>query len=796
MLRAFESRRPHFTILMAVLLLVGGLLDFRPAQGQDASPEMIREAARRTGMSEEEIRAYLAKKQGGTQGGGAAVVQEPGREDLEGIDDSAGTSPFRDFEDTIRLPFDTGLTPMNADSLGLLADLAEEVAGIPEFFGADFFSLDPGMFAPPSFGPVPADYRLGVGDEVVVNAWGAIEFQETRIVDRDGSIILPRGGKVACSGQTLEQVQAEVRRTLARSHSTIDTGDGGDTTVEVSLGRLRSIRVFVVGAVQRPGSFEVSSVARMLAALYAAGGPTADGTMRQIRLVREAQTIAEMDLYSYLLEGKRVDDAALRDGDTIFVPDVGRRVSITGEVKRPLIYEMKPGETLGTLLNFSGGFEPEAVVEMVHIKRVVPPAERRPGQPDYTYLDIPFDPVSMQPLDEKAVLLDGDEITVGRIQELVDHYVDVSGLVKIPGRYQWYEGMTVEELLESAGGMMPEAYQDNAVIDRTSPQGRFLQVSVSLKAGGRSTILQSGDHLRIFARWENMDRPMVTISGEIHEPMEVFWREGMSLRDLILKAGGLKRNADRLRVEVARLAEGARESRDIGTRPDNNVEIETMELDADFLSRPGGFMLKPWDRIYVRGLPWWDDQSTVELHGEVFYPGTFSLIRQDERLSSLVARAGGLKPDAYPAGARVVRVRDDVGNIAIDLAKALANPGSPQDIILSEGDRLYIPNQMFTVKVVGEVGFPTSLVFEEGLGINDYVNRAGGYLEMADKDRARVVWPNGLSLPNEGGNKVKAGSTIIVPTKPPEDGKNTWEMIRDITSIVASLATVYVVVTK
>lgn len=787
--------------LCLVLIFFGWFLGGGPLRAQDASPQMLKEASRRTGLSEEEIKEYLARKNGVAGKAEAAEMDEPGRDELEGIDDTAGTAGrFLDFDQTILLPFDESRARDLADTLDLVETMLAGAAEGPDYFGADFFSLEAGLFSPPSFGPVPASYRLGVGDEVIVNAWGAIEFQETRVVDRDGCIILPKGGKVVCAGQTLDQVQDAVRRTLARFHSTIDTGEGGDTTVEVLLGRLRSIRVFVVGAVERPGSYELSSVSRVLTALYAAGGPTADGSMRRIRLVREAETVAEMDLYTYLLQGKRIDDVSLREGDTVFVPDVGPRVRISGEVKRPTLYEMIEGESLSDLLAYCGGFSAYAVSDFVLLKRVLPPDQRRPGTPDYTYRDVLVDPVSMKPVGSPLPLVDGDEVLVDRIQDLESGYVDVSGKVKKPGRYMWLEGMTLQDLLARAGGLMPDALREMALIDRLSPRGDFLQVGVSLEETaletGDEVVLQVRDHLHVYARWENQDRPQVTIAGQVYEPKAVYYRDGMTLGDLVLKASGLKRNADRLRVEVARLDFGARSSRDLGSRPEKSVDVKILEMGPEFLSREESFLLEPWDRVYIRGLPWWEEQNTVEIHGEVFYPGTFSLVRKDERISSLIKRAGGLKPDAYLVGARVVRATREVGNIAIDLAEALAHPGSDQDIILYEGDRLYIPNRMFTVKVVGEVGFPTSLVFEDGLDIDDYVNRAGGYLEMADKDRSRVVWPNGMSLPNKGSSEVKAGSTIIVPVKPPPEGRGTWETIRDITSIVASLATVYIVVTK
>jgi protein involved in polysaccharide export with SLBB domain len=292
------------------------------------------------------------------------------------------------------------------------------------------------------------------------------------------------------------------------------------------------------------------------------------------------------------------------------------------------------------------------------------------------------------------------------------------------------------------------------------------------------------------------ERPQVHITGQVRNPLSVDFRAGMTLRDLLLLAGGPRVGADLLRAEISRLKVEAVRSRETGARPQQTVEVLHVDLGPDFLTADTSPALEPWDRVVVRRLPWWELQRTVTVRGEVYYPGAFSLERQDETLTSIITRAGGLKPDAYLVGARVVRGRDGVGNIAIDLAKALAEPGSQHDIILQDGDEIIVPELMHTVKVSGEVGFPTSLVYEDGRKIDWYVERAGGYLEKADKGKTRVVYPNGMSLPNKGGSKVVAGSTIIVPRQPPPEGRTTLEVAKDITAIVAGLATVWLIVDR
>jgi protein involved in polysaccharide export with SLBB domain len=476
-------------------------------------------------------------------------------------------------------------------------------------------------------------------------------------------------------------------------------------------------------------------------------------------------------------------------------------VRVRGQVKRPMWYEMKKGETLSDLLGYCGGFTAEAAADVVHISRILPAGQRQEGAPDHVYLDVAYDAAAMKTRDGKPVpLLDGDEVQVDGIRERLENFVEIKGNVKRPGVYEYSAGMTAARLVAMAGGVWPDALMEKSVVDRTSPTGDLSSFTFALGQvlnGSTGDVpLQARDVVHVFSRWEIQERPQVFISGEVFNPHGEDYRQGMTLRDLILKAGGLKQNADLLRAEVARLRVDALVSRDLETRPTQTVDIIEVALDADFLTSDASMDLMPWDRVFIRSLPWWENQRTVTLRGEVFYPGTFSLERKDERLSALIARAGGLRPDAYATGARVIREQDNVGNVAIDLMKALAEPGGEYDIILQAGDQVIVPDQMFTVKVVGEVGFPTSLVFEDGKKINDYVDMAGGYLEKADKGKTRVVWPNGMSLPNKGGSKVVAGSTIVVPQEPPPEGRDTWTTIRDITSIVASLATVWLIVAK
>lgn len=801
---------------LLALQLAGGLAGSLTAPAQAGNPsrltsEMIDEAVRKTGLTRQEVmRLYENRSTDETGRTGAADSpadsQEPGRTDLKGVDDSRSGSVSRrptlqdrqgETPPAVLLPFQAELP--GPDSLRTVWKESSRTDSLTvPMFGQNFFHLDAGLFSPPSFGPVSPDYLLGVGDEVVVDVYGGVEMRLTRLVDRDGAIILPQAGRIPCAGRTLAQVARAVTHRLAQTHSSIHTGDADqpeadDTQVEVSLGALRSIKIFVVGEAQRPGSYELSSLSTVLGALYAAGGAAESGSLRDVRLVRQGRVISHLDLYTYLLDGKRQGDASLREGDTVLIPVRGATALVQGEVKRAFRFEMKDGETLDQLIRFAGGFTAEAAPSILHLQRVVPVRQRLPGQADREILDVPLG-------GSGPVIGDGDILRVDAIEKRLGNWVRIQGMVKQPGQYQYFPGMRAADLVAKAGGLWPEALTSRAIIDRTSPQQDYSSFSFDLGAelNGQAdpVLLQVRDELQVFSRWEVQDRPQVTISGEVFAPGTMDFRAGMSLRDLILKAGGLKQSADLLQAEIGRVQLAAVRSTDPNHRPEQSTEVIRVALDQDFLTRDESPLLQAHDRVAIRKLPWWELQRTVRVGGEVFYPGEFSLERQDETISSIIQRAGGLKPDAYVLGARIVRSQDQVGNIAIDLMKALAHPGSQYDLVLQSGDELLIPDRMFTVKVVGEVGFPTSLVFEDGKDINYYVHRAGGFLEQADKKRARVVWPNGMSLPNKGDSRVVAGSTIFVPVKAPPEGPSKLQTMKEISAILAGLATVWLVIDK
>jgi polysaccharide export outer membrane protein len=783
-------------IFFACLLLQG----WAYVSAQQVPEELLDEAARRSGLSREELlRRYRQGQVPGLPGAAdSSLAAEPGRTDLAGIDDRRPVMPNGPLLslETARL---AGLAPASVPPESTTA-----VVDSLQFFGRDFFRLEPGVFAPSSFGPVPEDYLIGVGDQIVVDVWGEVEFRLERVVDRDGSIILPKGGKISCLNRTLAQLAQAVRERLARSYSGISREPGkGTTFVDVTLGRLRAIRVFVVGDAVQPGAYELSSVATVFTALYAAGGPSQAGSMRDVHLMRGDETLARLDLYAYLLEGRRTGDAILREGDTVFVPRRGASVRLTGQVRRPAVFELRQDEGLADLLRFGGGFTARAATEIVHVERILPAAERAPDAPDRIVLDIALDPLSGLPRDPAAAeLRDGDAVQVGTIADRLENWVEIGGNVKRPGRFEYREGMDVTVLIALAAGLWPDTLEERALIDRIAPDGTYEAVNFDLGAAlaGRvpPVLLQPRDRVRIFSKWDVQDHYEVSISGEVRAPGSFPYREGLTLRDVILKAGGLKESADLLRAEVSRLRRDAVTSHETGAPPERMVDVIALPLGEDYLAVAASFLLEAHDQVAIRRLPWWELPRTVTVRGEVYYPGVYSLERPDERLSEIITRAGGLKPTAFAPGARIYRSQEDAGNIAIELNRAISGPQSQYDVILRAGDEVLVPETQHTVKVAGAVGSPTSLLFKKGMSLGEYVDRAGGYAEGADKWKTRVVYPNGLSRPIKRiwrDPSVMPGSTIVVPVQTPKE-ENTLETVREIAAIMASLATVYLVIDR
>jgi protein involved in polysaccharide export with SLBB domain len=721
------------------------------------------EAARAQGIPEERIRELI----------GEVAAPETGTEELQTEPDIPEVVPDR-----------VEMAPPE------VVPSEEEAEPLP--FGYSLFETSPESYRQPAFGPVDPEYPLGPGDGIVLDVWGDTVFRLERELDREGGVNLPDIGRVVLAGMTLEEVRQVLRRRLSTVYSGLAADDRNATThLSVTLGNLRVIRVFVVGRARRPGGYDLSAASTVFHALFFAGGPTLSGSLRDIRVVRGGREVAHLDVYEYLRSGRRDGDIRLENDDTVFVPPTGPRVLVEGAVREPGVYEVIPGETLAELVRSAGGFTERAFRGRIHVGRFLTDLEQQGAQEDRKVVDVSFD--------EQAAsfpMRDGDTVTVFEINDRVRNYVVVRGEVRRPGTYEYRDGSHLSELLRGAGGLLETAFLERAELVRTYVDQRREQIAVDLRevfAGEpeRNILVQPRDEITVHSMLSMRDSLEVSLYGAVRAPGRYELRENMTLRDLMLQAGGVLDHAYLDDVEVSRVS------------PDENeglarAEIFHVPLEKDYLSTSGtDFLLKPYDNIFVREKPNYELQRNVVVRGEVRFPGTYTLTSPRETLAEVIDRAGGLKETAYPQGFQFVREKDGLGRVAIDLGQALRNPRSHDNIALFGGDSLYVPEEPKTVTVEGEVGFPTSLLYEPGRSITDYVDRAGGTTDKADKGRIRIVYTTGAAARVKKlwfDPEVLPGSTIIVPRKDEDAGVDWGNVIRDTTSILASLATVVLVI--
>lgn len=743
----------------------------------DQSPEEIAARLAAQGIPPERIQQMI----------GEMSAANP--EVMEGEDASSAVVPH--VEDRVLS------VPVMMDSAAVDSSFASPPKDLVAF-GYDLFSGSPDTYRQPAYGPVDPSYPLGPGDQIVVDVWGDTVFRVERELDREGGVNLPDVGRVVLAGQTLEEVRKTLRRRLAGVYSGMSGSDANATThLSVTLGDLRLIRAFVVGRARRPGGYDLSAASTVFHALFFSGGPTERGSMRDIRLLRQGKEIAKLDVYEYLRSGTRNGDVRLENDDTIFIPPTGPRVVVQGQVREPGIYELLPGETLESLVTMSGGFTERAFPGRIQVQRILTPDEQRLTNEDRKVFDFAYEEGG-----RSQHLQDGDVVTVFEIADRLKNYVTLSGEVRRPGTYELAPGQKLSEILNQAGGVLQTAFLDRAEIVRTYEDERREQIAVDLRplygpqasqaAGpGADYVLQPRDEITVYSIWALRDPQRVSVYGAVRTPGSYELRENMTLRDLLLRAGGLQQQAYRADVEISRVHLG-----DPGSK--QTAQILRVPLGENYLTgESGDLLLQPYDNVFVREEPYFELQRNVIVNGEVRFPGVYTLSNAQERLSSVIARAGGLKDTAFPDGFMLYRSKDGVGRIALDLKKALTDPRSNDDLVLFAGDSLYVPQEPKTVTVQGEIGYPTSLLHVPGWSIGDYIAMAGGTTEKADKGQIRVVYSTGAAARVKHwwfDPQVRPGSTIVVPAKEEHASVDWGNVVRDTTQILAGLATVFLVV--
>ena len=684
-----------------------------------------------------------------------------------------------------------------------------------EIFGHNIFSNRRLSFAPSLNIPTPLNYRLGAGDEVIIDVWGSNEATIRQTISPDGFINIPNLGVVTLNGMTVREAEQYLRKKLAQIYP-VD-GEDAASDFKLTLGNIRTIQVSVTGEVVVPGTYSISSLSNIYNALYCAGGVNDLGSLRKVQLVRNGKQKAVVDLYDFILNGMLPDGLTLEDGDVISVPLYLRLVNIEGSVKRPMYYEMKDGETVQDLLGYAGGFAGDAYRSNINVVR----------QNGVEYQVYTVD----SNLFSAFILKDGDALTVGALIDRYENKLEVKGAVYRPGIYQLGDGIrTVSELIAKADGLKGDAFTNRALIHREREDLTFEVISVDVKAvlsGQAPDIqLQRNDILYIPSIYDLNDIGTITIEGEVATPGTFVYEANMTVEDIIMQAGGLLESASTVRIDVSRRIKNPASKE----QPDSIANVFTRSFkDGYVVSEDLDFVLLPYDYVNVRRSPGYAEQGKVKVSGEVIFPGDYVLTHKNERLSDVIARAGGLNKWAYVKGARLIRHTlaeernrtlsgmtvlttgkdsvnvanldlDETYSVGIDLEAALAAPGSDADLVLRQDDMILIPEYINTVKISGNVMYPNVVAYNSGMSVRDYVEMAGGYGYRSKKNKAYIIYMNGTIARARQMSKgvVEPGCEIVIPQKRDKefDVSSLMSVATTSSSVATMLATIMNLIMK
>ena len=670
-----------------------------------------------------------------------------------------------------------------------------------QVFGRNIFNNKNLTFEPNMNIATPQNYRLGPGDAVLIDIYGASQKSISATVSPDGDIVIEGFGPIQVSGLTVSQANAKIRSQLGARYSS--------SRIKISLGQTRTITVNVMGELKAPGTYTLSAFATVFQALYMAGGTNDLGTLRNIKIYRNNHLISVCDIYDYILNGAMKGNVRLTDGDVIVVGPYDCLVNISGKVKRPMYYEMKKNESVGTLLKYAGGFTGDAYRKSVRLNR-------KTGREHAVFNIGEFDMNSFH-------IADGDSVSVDSILPRYANTVEVKGAVFRPGMYNLSgEINSVRSLIEHAEGLTEEAFSTHAVMHRMKSDRTLEVIPVDVEgilSGNTADIpLKENDVLFIPTKTEMMTQRTITIHGEIQYPGVYKYADNETIEDFILQAGGLTDKASTVKVDVARRVDNPKAL----TSDSLIAKTYTLSLKDGFvIDGIQGFKLMPFDEVYVRKSPGYIIQQNVSIEGQVMFAGTYTLSSKNEKLSDLVRKAGGVTDLAYVEGARLERritpeerlkmqtvikllqtqagekdtidVRKqqlgDTYYVGIELDKALKEPNGDADLVLREGDRLIIPEYNGTVKISGDVMYPNAVAYEKGKPASYYINQAGGWGNRAKKSHAIIVYMNGTVAKVNHNGKVRPGCEIIVPSKPKPTGNSLTQWLTVGTS-VASVATI------
>ena len=663
---------------------------------------------------------------------------------------------------------------------------AQDLSREDQVFGRNIFNTRNLTFEPSVNLATPSNYRLGPGDEVIIDIWGASQNTIRQAISPDGTINIQKIGPVYLSGLTVSEANDYLKKSLNKIYNGLNNTTDPSSDIRLTLGNIRTIQINVMGEVVQPGTYALSAFSTVFHALYRAGGVSDIGSLRNVQLVRNGKKLTTIDVYEFIMKGNAQDDIRLQEGDVVIVPAYDVLVKISGKVKRPMRFEMKKDEPLSTLIKYAGGFDADAYTRSL---RVV----RQNGE-EYevnTVKDIDYSVYKMR---------NGDVVTAEAILNRFTNKLEVRGAVYRPGIYQLSGTLnTIRELVNEAQGLTGDAFLNRSVLYRQHDDltTEVLPVDIKSIMDGTSPnlALQKNDILYIPSIHDLSDRGNITVHGEVAKPDSYPYADNMTLEDLIIQAGGLREAASTVRVDVTRRIKNPRSTAD----NDTIGQMFSFALKDGFvIDGQPGFVLQPYDEVYVRRSPGYQAQQNVGIEGEILFGGTYALTSREERLSDLVNKAGGATNYAYLRGAKLTRVAnadekkrmadvirlmrrqlgeemmdslgidiEDTFTVGIDLERALRNPKSSSNIVLREGDVISIPKNTNTVTINGAVMVPNTVSYLEGKDIDYYLNQAGGYSDNAKKSKKFIVYMNGevTRVKGNGKKQIEPGCEIIVPSK-------------------------------
>lgn len=758
-------------------------------------PQELLDKAKQAGMSEEQIQQEMSKYIDKT-----TTTQQSQAEQLTPEKETPGRVP---------------LTNKELPPLELQREENKPIQKLEEIvFGREIFSEKNLTFEPVLNIPTPVNYRLSAGDEVLIHVWGDSELNLKLTISPDGTIIIPDIGPVALSGLTIEAAEQRIRQELGRIMATID-GREPNTFVSVSLGQIRSIKVNIVGEAVVPGTYTLTSLATLFNALYAAGGVNNIGSLRSIKVYRNSKEIANLDVYNYLLHGEYNTNIRLEDNDMIIIGPYEQLVVAKGKIKRNRIFELKKGETLSQLLDMAGGFTGDAYTKDVTVKRKSGTRYQIATVTEEQFPTFTFH--------------DGDSLLVDSVIPFYENRITISGAIWRPGEYELSPSVhTVKQLIQQAAGLKGDEFIGRAQITRLNPDFTHSVIAINIQdiLNGISPDieLQNEDQLYIPSLFDLREPYTIKVGGAVNQADTVLpYRKNMTIEDAIVLAGGLQEAAATVNVEVARRIKKPQSSQ--STEQIAKVFKFTLKDGLGTSSGDTLFTLAPFDEVYVRFSPGYQKQQVVKVNGEVMFAGSYALPHKNTRLSDLIKESGGITPGAYVKGASLKRKLSDdeirqvetllqlsntnkqskdsialsMANIhdypvGINLEKALSHPGCTEDLVLQDGDILYIPQLQSTVKISGAVTYPNSITYNKGMSVRDCLSQAGGYNDLSRKYPI-VIYMNGqVATTRKTGiffkryPKVEPGCEIVVPSKSQRDRGASLSEIMSISSSATSMA--------